>query len=204
MSRRWIGLGLLAALVFAGGCSDTQTSKITDPPIAPPKPASDLYAASTSPTRISLRWRDRSDKETGFNVERRVGSSGLFLAMSPVDTTAASTVGPNVTLFDDRTVTAGTTYTYRIVAYRYTAGADPSNEVTVLSTNKLPPYPPSNPNPPDVSTTPGTPDVDETTITTLSWTGTDPAGRRLTFDVYFGRTLGTMASMVASPIQETS
>ena len=204
MSRRWIGLGLLAALVFADGCSDTQKSKITDPPITPPKPVRDLYAASTSPTRISLRWRDSSDDETGFNVERRVGSSGPFVAMLPADTASVSTVGANVKLFDDKTVIEGTTYTYRIVAYRYTAGAAPSNEVTVLATNKLPPNPPSNPSPPDVSSTPGTPNIDETTVTTLSWTGTDPAGQRLVFDVYFGRTLGTMASMVASPIPGTS
>ena len=204
MSRRWIGLGLLAALVFAGGCSNKQAKKITEPPITPPKPARDLYAASTSPTRISLRWRDGSDNETGFDVERRVGSSGLFAPLPPVDSTTVSTVAADVTSFDDRTVIEGTTYTYRIVARRYTAGADPSNEVTVLSTSKLAPNPPSNPNPPDVSTTPGTPDIDETAIATLSWTGTDPAGQPLRFDVYFGRTLGTMKSMLPSPLPETS
>jgi formylglycine-generating enzyme required for sulfatase activity len=204
MSRRWIGLGLLAAIVLASGCSGNKKPKITDPPITPPKSARDLYAASTSPARISLRWRDGSDNETGFDVERRVGPSGPFLPMPPVDTTAVSTVGANVTSYDDRMVSEGTTYTYRVIAYRYTAGAEPSNVVTVLSTDKRPPDSPSNPNPPDVSSTPGTPDIDETAIATLSWTGTDPAGQPLTFDVYFGRTLGTMESKVAVPISETN
>jgi formylglycine-generating enzyme required for sulfatase activity len=204
MSRRGISLGLLAALVFAGGCSNNQKSRITDPPIAPPKPARDLYAASTSPTRISLRWRDNSDDETGFGIERRAGPSGQFEQVPSVDTTVANTVAANVTLFNDTGLTEGTTYTYRVIAYRYTAGAAPSNEVTVLATNKLPPNTPANPNPPDVSSVPGTPEIDETTVVTLSWTGIDPAGQPLSFDVYFGRTLGTMASMVAAPISETS
>jgi formylglycine-generating enzyme required for sulfatase activity len=204
MSRRWIGLGLLAALVIAGGCSNNQKTKITEPPITPPTPVRDLYAASTSPTRISLRWRDTSDDETGFGVERRIGASGPFLPLPAVDTTTVNTVGPNVTAYDDRGVTDGTTYTYRVIAYRYTAPAAPSNEVTVLATDNRPPDPPFNPSPPDVSSVPGTPEIDETTVVTLSWTGNDPAGEPLTFDVFFGRTLGTMKAMVAAPISETS
>jgi formylglycine-generating enzyme required for sulfatase activity len=204
MSRRWIGLGLLAVLVLTSGCSGSKKAKITDPPITPPKPARDLYAASTSPTRISLRWRDASDNETGFSVERRVGLSGVFVAMPPVDTSSVVTVAANVTSFDDKTVTAGLTYTYRVVAYRYTAGATPSNDVTVLSADKLPPDPPSNPSPPDVSSTPGASEIDETAGVTLSWTGTAPGGQPLTFDVYFGRTLGTMELKVPVPISETS
>jgi formylglycine-generating enzyme required for sulfatase activity len=204
MSRRWVGLGLLAALVLAGGCSNNQTTKVTEPPITPPKPARDLYAASTSPSRISLRWRDTSDNETGFGIERRVGSSTLWVPIPPVDTTTASTVGANVTAYIDHDVTDGTSYTYRVIAYRYTAGAAPSNEVTVLATDQRPPDPPSNPNPPDVSSTPGTPDIDETSVVTLSWTGSDPALQPLTYDVFFGRTLGTMESKLPAPIQETS
>lgn len=188
MFRRWIGSGLLAALVLAGGCSGDKKTKIVNPPTAPPKQASDLYAVSTSVSRISLRWRDNSTDETGFRIERREDSSGLFLPVPPVDT-----VAPSVTSFDDIRVINGVTYTYRIRAYRYSAVADPSNEVTVLATTKLPPTPPADPNPPN-----GAQNIDENSAVALSWTGNDPAGEPITFDVYFGRSLGTMKSKASN------
>jgi formylglycine-generating enzyme required for sulfatase activity len=198
MSRRWIGLGLFAALVLAGGCSGDTKPKIVEPDVAPPRKASDLYAISTSQTRISLRWRDNSDNETGFDIERRAGASGQFLRLPPADTTSATTVAANVTSFDDQGVQNGTAYTYRIVVVRFTAKADPSNEVTVLAKDQRPPDPPSNPSPADLAQ-----GIDETAVVTLSWSGTHPAGVPLTFDVYFGRTLGTM-KVKAGNISETT
>jgi formylglycine-generating enzyme required for sulfatase activity len=187
MFRRWFGSGVLAALVLAGGCSSNKTTPVTPPP-TPPKAASDLYATSTSTSRISLRWRDNSTDETGFRIERREESSEHFLPVPPVDT-----VGPNITTFDDIRVINGVRYTYRVSAYRYAAAATPSNEVTVLAADKVPPAPPSNPSPPN-----GAPDIDENSAVTLGWTGTDPAGEPINFDVYFGRTLGTMKSKVSN------
>jgi formylglycine-generating enzyme required for sulfatase activity len=188
MSSRWIGLGLVGALVLVGGCSGDTKTKVTEPPVQPPKAASNLYAASTSTTRIVLRWRDNSDVETGFRIQRREGDTGEFLPVAPTDT-----VGANVTTYEDARVADGTSYTYRVVTYRLDIEAAPSNEVTVLATAKLPPNTPSDPYPPDVAATPGAANVDESVPLTLTWVGSDPAGEALTYDVLFGRTLGTIA-----------
>jgi hypothetical protein len=61
-----------------------------------------------------LSWTDNSNNESGFKIERKIGTNGAFAEIA--------TVGGNVTSYTDSNVTAGTTYCYRVNAFN-SAGA---------------------------------------------------------------------------------
>ncbi len=91
------------------------SSWITGSPIvvnAPPPPAApSLLTASISGPSVVLSWQDNSSNEIGFYIERCEGAgctsfTGLF-----GDTSA------NISTYTDSSVTSGTTYRYRVVAY---------------------------------------------------------------------------------------
>ena len=91
------------------------SSWITGSPIvvnAPPPPAApSLLTASISGASVVLTWQDNSSNELGFYIERCEGAgctsfTGLF-----GDTSA------NISTYMDSSVTSGTTYRYRVVAY---------------------------------------------------------------------------------------
>ncbi len=72
-----------------------------------PAAPSGLNATAVSTTQINLTWVDNSGNETGFRVERRIGSG----AWSTVTTTAA-----NATSYSNTGLTPNTTYEYRVYA----------------------------------------------------------------------------------------
>jgi hypothetical protein len=73
------------------------------PPAAPTK----LTATPISSSKTRLIWKDNSDNETGFRIERRVGSGAW---------TWMANVGANVTTTPSRNLVSGATYSYRIRA----------------------------------------------------------------------------------------
>jgi len=67
--------------------------------------------------QLTVTWSDATpDDHTGFKVERKTGTTGAFAQ--------AATTGPTVMVYLDTTLTAGTTYCYRVRAYN-TAGDSP-------------------------------------------------------------------------------
>jgi pimeloyl-ACP methyl ester carboxylesterase len=77
-------------------------------PPAPPAAPATLSAVAISTSQINLTWSDTAN-ETGFKIERRLGSSG---AWSQITTRSA-----NVTSFSDTGLAAGTAYSYQVRAY---------------------------------------------------------------------------------------
>jgi hypothetical protein len=69
------------------------------------------------PWRIDLSWTDNSNDEDGFRIERSSGGSWSTLAQLPDNTTS----------YPDTTVTPGTAYSYRVVAYNAAGDSGPSN-----------------------------------------------------------------------------
>ena len=64
--------------------------------------------------QLTVSWSDATpDDHTGFKVERKTGTNGAFAQVT--------TTGPTVMAYLDTTLTAGTTYCYRVRAYN-TAG----------------------------------------------------------------------------------
>jgi len=66
-----------------------------------------LGATASGSTQINLAWTDNSNNETGFSIERQIGS-GAFVEIA--------TAAAGATTFGDNTVGGATTYTYRLRA----------------------------------------------------------------------------------------
>ena len=107
---------------YSNEASATPSNIATVIPVAP----SNLSTAVVSSSKISLSWTDNSTNESGFKIERKI-SSGVY---SPLATTAA-----NVTTYSDSSVTANTTYTYRVYSFNSAgASASYSNESSATPT----------------------------------------------------------------------
>jgi formylglycine-generating enzyme required for sulfatase activity/transcriptional regulator CtsR len=94
-----------------------------------PANPSGLSATAASSTQINLAWLDNSNNETGFKIERKTGVAGTY--------TQIATVAANVISYQDTTtLTATTTYYYRIKASN---GNGDSGYATEANTTTLPP-----------------------------------------------------------------
>jgi titin len=85
------------------------------PPVAP----SELRLNVLSSTSIELTWRDNSNDETGFIIEKRVAGINKF--------NIVATVGVNTTTFVDSELLPETNYEYRVAAYNYIGESEYSN-----------------------------------------------------------------------------
>ncbi|MBC7366840.1 MAG: N-acetylmuramoyl-L-alanine amidase, partial [Undibacterium sp.] len=91
-----------------------------------PFAAAGLLAAGET-AAVALAWTDAASNETGFRIERKVGSTGAW--------TLLATVGANVVSYRDTTATAGTSHVYRVQAFNATGAAELySNEATATTT----------------------------------------------------------------------
>lgn len=99
------------------GLPDIGANEYTLPPIAP----SNLTATVVQSGQVNLAWLDNSATETGFRIERKIGS-GSFSQLT--------SVGPNITSFVDALVSASVLYTYRVAAYNSSGYSGFSNEAT--------------------------------------------------------------------------
>src|SRR6185436_14827553 len=96
---------------------------ITSSAAVPAAPAN-LSATAVSPTQVNLTWSDRAGNEGGHVVERAVGA-GNFVAVAEL--------GPDVTVFRDRELSAETEYRYRVRAMN-SVGASPTSNTVSVST----------------------------------------------------------------------
>ncbi|HHW00871.1 MAG TPA: hypothetical protein GXX36_15140 [Clostridiaceae bacterium] len=85
---------------------------------------SNLKYEVISDTKITLTWKDNSNDETGFVVERKIGADGTW--------TEISTLKANTTSYTLSGLNAYTQYFFRIKAYSYKYNSDSySNEIEV-------------------------------------------------------------------------
>jgi probable HAF family extracellular repeat protein len=91
-----------------------------------------LTTTPTSSTQVSLAWRDNSDNETAFVIER-LAPGGDFSIMGRV--------GADVTQFVDDTATPATLFRYRVRAVHPVRRSDYSNESSVETLPGPPPAP---------------------------------------------------------------
>ena len=85
----------------------------------PPKSPSGLMTVASSSSQINLTWKDNSNDETGFKIERSPNGTSIW--------TQIATVGANVTSYQNTGLTASTTYYYRVRAYNANGDSGYSN-----------------------------------------------------------------------------
>ncbi|HEY3325312.1 MAG TPA: FN3 associated domain-containing protein [Planctomycetota bacterium] len=99
-----------------------------------PAAPTDLVATAQSHAVINLSWTDAATNENAYTVERSPDGSSNWTAL-PV-------LGANVTSYQDRGLSAETTYYYRVYASNSGGASGPSN---VASATTLQPPPPAQP-----------------------------------------------------------
>ena len=176
--RRVLGtiLCLLAGVI---GCGKDPAKPVVGPEAAPRAPV-ELAPIATTPTAVTLGWRDSSTDETGFRIERSITGANDFAT--------AGTVAANIQIFIDRTVTSEQTYDYRVRAERAAELSEPSDLATVKATVSTAPAAPGTPAPANRSQ-----EIDPAASIVFSWTAEDADGDALVYDVLFGETFGTIA-----------
>ncbi len=109
--------------------SNVDTAYVYDaPPIAP----SNLQITKFTDTTYSLWWSDNSGDEEGFEIWRKVGSTGTYYLYKDLLS--------NTTGFNDK-VSSGVEYFYKVRAYRIPTYSAFTNEVSTASTESKYPAP---------------------------------------------------------------
>lgn len=131
MSKRCLPVMVVTMLIIAamglGMCSAAVITKVPIDPVKPIINAPTDLTATTTNGEISLTWKDNSDNEGGFEVERKSGTTFAVIAG----------LGAGVTSFTDSNVTAGTSYVYRVRAISDTAVSAYSNEAAVTMPTRV-------------------------------------------------------------------
>lgn len=117
----------ILAFNAAGTSGYSNEATVTTPIVL--EPPSNLVATAIAATEVKLTWRDNSLHEDGFRIERRTASSLNFVEIASVPA--------NVTSYVDTGLHPGTTYTYRVRAYKAAVTSDYSN-VSTATTPSIP------------------------------------------------------------------
>jgi fibronectin type 3 domain-containing protein len=99
-----------------------------------PKPPLGLTAKAEIAPRVSLNWKDQSDNEEGFRIERTADS--LFTKELKTFQVKAGEVS-----LVDSTVEGRKTYYYRVIAWNTDGDSSPSNAVSVTTLAAIPEAP---------------------------------------------------------------
>jgi hypothetical protein len=108
-----------------GGSTYANTVSVTTPAVTLPNAPSSLKASALSLGRVSLGWKDNSNNEDGFQIERKSGSSGTWQLVA--------TVSANTKSYTDTSTARRTTYNYRVRAFNAAGGSAYSNTVSIMT-----------------------------------------------------------------------
>lgn len=103
--------------------SDSATVK-TPAAGTPPAPPTELEGIAINCNNVELKWKDNSDNEDGFKIERKEGAGSY---------SEIATVTANTSVFTDSTVAASKSYTYRVRSYNGFGNSTYSNELLITT-----------------------------------------------------------------------
>jgi len=102
------------------------------PTLTKPNAPSELSVTNTTSNRVDLSWKDNSDNESGFIIERKEGND----VFAPADSDAV-----NTTVHEDKNLKPNTEYSYRVSSYNAAGVSNYSNEVKTKTLNTAPSAP---------------------------------------------------------------
>lgn len=91
-----------------------------------PAAPSGLTATANGSSSINLSWTDNSTDETGFKVERKTGSGGTWSEI-------AGSLAAGSTSYTSSSLSANTTYYYRVRSFNATGNSTYSNEASATT-----------------------------------------------------------------------
>jgi hypothetical protein len=156
----------------SGGASaawvDAVRQAVSTTSTPPPLPApSGLLAMPKSTSQVDVSWTSSASGLTGFKLERKTGTGGTWSQIA--------LVGPSLRSYSDMTVSANTTYVYRIRATSGTGDSVYSSEA-IATTPAATPSPTPDPTPTPTPTPNPTPTPDPTPIPTPAPTSAPSSG----------------------------
>ncbi len=101
---------------YVRACNSSGCSPATTTAVVPYKPTALNATAGTG--KVDLAWTDKSNNETGFQIQRKNGTCGQPGTWSIIHTT-----GENVTSYSNAGLAAGNTYSYRTRSFTRSAAA---------------------------------------------------------------------------------
>jgi hypothetical protein len=134
-----IALGNLDSSVYLVGGTTARLAQA--PPTIPTQPTVLSYFDLTA-TSAYLGWSDNSSNETGFTVERCVGSAA-YCGATPGAWSVRTTTGVNGSTFNDTTLSPSTSYSWRVSAFNAAGTSVPTNvlSLTTLAAPAVPAAP---------------------------------------------------------------
>jgi fibronectin type 3 domain-containing protein len=171
------------------GYSNDAWATTLSAPLLPPLAPSNLAAAAVSHTEVALSWSDNTSDETGYEVERRVGS----LSWMSVASLAGDSTG-----YHDQALSPSSTYSYRLRAIGDGGISSYSNTATV-TTQAEPISPPATPS--NLSAT-----AQSDSAIQLSWAdnATNETGYEIERSVNGGQSWSSVASLGLNTVAYTN
>jgi probable HAF family extracellular repeat protein len=110
---------------WASGPNGQRAVRLTPSVVAltPPAAPTGLAGQALSGDRVRLTWTDNAGNESGFRVQRALGSQGSFVVVGQV--------AANVATFTDTTANGGKAYRYRVQAYNAAGSSSWSNTIRI-------------------------------------------------------------------------
>jgi hypothetical protein len=99
---------LILFSIFFSCSKSSDSSEAANPSVNIPNAPTSLSSTLNSPTIVNISWSDQSTNELGFKIERKVDGGNYILI---------ATVGPNVTTYQDVSLSLSSSYTYRVYSY---------------------------------------------------------------------------------------
>lgn len=122
-------LSICAGMILLFSCGRDHVSDpsntLEDNTTSSIKAPTELVATAAGTSAIDLTWKDNSDNEDGFKIERSLSSGGEFMHVAVVTT--------DINSFTENGLDDNTQYYYRVMAYNLSGTSKPTNIASAIT-----------------------------------------------------------------------